>query len=322
MKTLKNFVFITTVTAGLFLSSCSDDDNGSDDPNQLTGQTSVKITDAPVDNAEVEGVIVTVADVKIDGESHAGFEGKQTIDLMAYQNGNTKLLADGELEAKSYSSVSLVLDYETDEDGNSPGCYVEKSDGSKASLSANGESNGEVSLNHNFVVESQSQTSLVIDFDLRKTVSKKNNEYRFVSESDMNSRIRVENESETGHVSGECDDTPSSGETFVVYAYTAGSFDAESETTAQSEGDLLFANAVTSSKVEGNGSYQLSFLEDGEYEITVAKYSSNNSGETEFEGLFDLSLLIGGNLSSSTVVEVDAGADASIDLNLNGMLSL
>jgi hypothetical protein len=288
----------------------------------MTGQASVKITDAPVDNAEVEGVFVTVTDVKIDGESFAGFEGKQTIDLMAYQNGNTVMLADGELEAKSYSQISLVLDYETDANGNSPGCYVKKSDGSKASLSANGESNSEIALNHNFMVESQSQTSLVIDFDLRKTVSEINGEYEFVAESDMESRIRVANESETGHIKGESENTPASDETYVVYAYAEGSFNAESETTSNSEGELLFANAVTSSKVESDGSYQLSFLENGEYEITVAKYTTNNSGETEFQGLFDLSILIDGSASSTTVVEVDSGTETSVNLNLEGMLSI
>lgn len=322
MNLLRNLFFITSITTGLLLSSCSDDDNGSDDPNQMMGQASVKITDAPIDNAEVEGVIVTVADVKIDGESYAGFEGKQTIDLMAYQNGNTKLLADGDLETKSYSEISLVLDYETDTDGNSPGCYVEKTDGSKESLSVTGESNAEITLSHDFMVESQSQASLVIDFDLRKTVSKANDEYQFVAESDMESRIRVENENETGHIKGESEDIPSSDETFVVYAYAEGSFDAESETTADSESDLLFANAVTSSRVEGNGSYQLSFLEEGEYEIAVAKYTTNNSGEAQFQGLFDLSLLIGGNVSSTTVVEVNSGTESSVDLNLEGMLSI
>lgn len=322
MRLLKNFIFLTAVTTGLILSSCSDDNNGDGDPNQMTGQVSVKITDAPVDNAEVEGVIVTVTDVKIDGESFAGFEGKQTIDLMAYQNGNTRLLADAELEATNYSEVSLVLDYETDENGESPGCYVKKSDGSKESLSANGESNAEIALNHDFMVESQSQTSLVIDFDLRKTVSETNNEYQFVAESHMESRIRIENESETGHIKGESEDTPSSDETFVVYAYSEGSFDAETETTAGNEGDLLFANAVTSSKVEGDGSYQLSFLEEGDYEITVAKYSVNNSGKTEFQGLFDLFLLIGGSASSTAVVEVSSGSEISVDIDLEGMLSI
>ena len=322
MNVLRNLFFITAVTTGLILTSCSDDDNGNDDTNQMTGQASVKITDAPVDNAEVEGVFVTVTDVKIDGESFAGFEGKQTIDLMAYQNGNTNLLADGELEAKSYSQVSLVLDYETDENGNSPGCYVKKLDGSNASLSANGESNSEITLNHDFMVEDQSQTSLVIDFDLRKTVSEMNGEYEFVAKSDMDSRIRVANESETGHIKGESEDIPASDETFVVYAYSRGGFVAETETTAENEGDLLFANAVTSSKVESDGSYQLSFLENGEYEITVAKYSTNSSGESEFQGLFDLSLLIDGSASSTKVVEVDSGTETSVDLSLAGMLSI
>jgi len=55
----------------------------SENSNEPMGQGEVQfeITDAPIDDANVKSVIVTVADVKVDGQSLSGFT-KQTIDLM------------------------------------------------------------------------------------------------------------------------------------------------------------------------------------------------------------------------------------------------
>jgi len=84
------------------------------------GDVEFEITDAPSDDASVKGVWVTVADLKVDGKSVPSFA-KQTIDLTAYQEGNTKLLATaGQLDAKSYNKLTLVLDLEKDQNGNTP----------------------------------------------------------------------------------------------------------------------------------------------------------------------------------------------------------
>src|SRR6266850_399275 len=73
------------------------------------GEAEFQITDAPSDDASIKGVVVTVADIMVDGKSISGFA-KQTIDLKTYQEGNTKLLGTAQLDAKSYNSITLVLD--------------------------------------------------------------------------------------------------------------------------------------------------------------------------------------------------------------------
>lgn len=319
MKKLKNVSLILAVFSLIIFQSCSKDDT---DAGDQTGTAAIKLTDAPVDNAEVKGVFVTIADVKIDGMSHPGFKGKQTIDLMAYQNGNFETLAEGDLAAKSYSSVYLVLDLQSNAEGDGPGCYVLKEDGSKDTLSLNGESNIEIKLNHQFDLESESQNDLIIDFDLRKTITAKNGNYNFVAANRLQSGLRIANEKETGHIKGKFGNKPSDKETFVVYAYVKGNFNAETDIQNNQEDELLFANAVTSAKVNSNGEYQLSFLEKGEYELTVVKYEKDNSGNAAFSGLFNFSLSGGGNVSSTTVVEVESGASTNLDINLEGIIDM
>ncbi len=107
-----------------------------DDEPQTNANVRFEITDAPIDVASVKGAFVTVSGIRVDGEPLVGFDSKQTIDLMAYRNGNTEVLADGQLESTAYSQLTLVLDYAEDEDGNSPGCYVLKDDNSKISLAS------------------------------------------------------------------------------------------------------------------------------------------------------------------------------------------
>src|SRR6476646_2906926 len=73
------------------------------------GEAEFQITDAPADDASVKSVFVTVADLKVDGQSVSGFT-KQTIDLKAYQAGATKILGSAQLDARAHSTVTLVLD--------------------------------------------------------------------------------------------------------------------------------------------------------------------------------------------------------------------
>ena len=107
-KNLKLLVSMSCLI--LILAACNEDDAA---PRNM-GSVQFEITDAPIDDASVKSVFVTVADIKVDGQSISGFN-KTTIDVLAFQNGNTSFLADTELEAKTYTDLTLVLDFENDE---------------------------------------------------------------------------------------------------------------------------------------------------------------------------------------------------------------
>ena len=164
MKTLLKNLGIIFGTM-LLIVSCSDN-NENDNVEKESYQTTLKMTDAPIDNANVEAVFITVSDVKVDGNSIEGFS-KTTFDLSALVNGQTKTLGNLQMEAGTYSNIELVLDYTNDMDGNSPGCYVEMADGTKDKIEA---SSSTVNITDSFEVFATNTNEIIIDFDLRKTI--------------------------------------------------------------------------------------------------------------------------------------------------------
>ena len=51
-------------------------------PNFDTARARIEITDAPIDDPNVAGVFVTIVDIKVNGQSWSGFDGKTTFDLL------------------------------------------------------------------------------------------------------------------------------------------------------------------------------------------------------------------------------------------------
>jgi len=303
--------------AALFTTACNDDNDneGSD----LQGDLRVELTDSPIDDPEVSAVFVTVSDIRIDGESWEGFTGKTTIDLLAYQNGRTEMIGDGSIDAESYNSLELVLDYDEDASGNSPGCYVEKMDGTKKQLQTNDNS---LEANKDFTVEANQTSDIVIDFDLRKAVQRSDDaqeEYSFVAQNNLEAALRIVNKSEAGSIEGEVSGDNTNSDRIVVYAYAEGAFNRMQEMEENSNG-LRFPNAVSSTVVANDGTYSLSFLESGDYELVFASYrDDDNDGETELQGSLELSLLgnLGLDLSS---LSVQSQSNLEVNLQITGLL--
>lgn len=298
---------------GLFLPGCKKDST-----NDASGQLNLEITDSPTDDPSVKAVFVTVAAVKIDGQTFSGFSGKKTINLMAYQNGDVAALGLGNLDAHSYQNVTLVLDVDKDASGNSPGCYVQTVDNVKHRLSANVEQ--EVTVAKNFAVETGQKTNLVIDFDLRKAIRYESgggsDHYDFVSSGDLNTSLRVVLKAKTGTIKGKCTNSLIASDRIVVYAYKKGQFNRSAE--IQAEEGVAFKNAVTSSTVDSDGNYHLSFLEEGDYELQFAAYQDTDSdGKLELKGTLLLNSVL--NL---TAINVAANAQVQVDIVVVGILPI
>lgn len=291
--------------------SCSKDDEGNPDPDAKaeTYATTFKMTDAPIDNANVKAVFVTVSDVKVDGTSLEGFN-KTTFDLSALVNGKTETLGNLQLEAGSYSNIELELDYATDAAGNAPGCYVETADGEKDKLEA---SAGKIDITDTFEVLASGANEIVIDFDLRKTVKEEegtvSGNFEFVSMSELSAGIRTVNKEKTGMIEGTANDAGDTSDKIVVYAYEKGTFDAETETQGKGESEVTFANAVTSSEVSGtDSSYSLNFLAEGDYELVFVSYTKDGDGfffssVLEVESTTGLDL---GTISVTSAIQISA----------------
>lgn len=280
-----------------------------DDP-IASGQMQVEITDGPVDDVDVKAVFVTVADVKVDGRSWAGFAGKTTVDLMAYQNGVTKVLGNGTLDGKAYSDIVLVLDYDQDSAGNSPGCYVLNDLNEKIKLTGN--ATQEIKIRGDYQPDENEQLDLVVDFDLRKalTYDDSNSGFKLVSNTELENALRLVAKSETGVIKGTCTDALSGSEKIVVYAYKKGTFNLETEKTPQGDAQIQFKNAVTSAAVANNGAYQLSFLENGDYELHFVSYiDDDEDGQLEAAGVLEVSVV-----GDFNILGLDLGAAVTLDL--------
>jgi hypothetical protein len=313
------FSFLMLSFSLLFFSQCNKDDDGT----TVKGRVNVEMTDAPIDNAEVQGAFVTITDVKLDGES-INLANKTTIDILAYQNGDTRSLGISEIEAGTYSSVTLVLDYASDQNGNTPGCYVLATDGTKYDLNAAGSANQEITFSTDQVqVEENSETNVVVDFDLRKAIKSKNDnneKYSFVSNTELSAALRAVVKTESGTVAGTCNDANDYGDKVVVYAYKKGTYSA-SEMEAQGSGEVEFSNAVTSASVQADGSFSLHFLEEGEYETHFIVYEDDDSdGTLEIKGTLQTSIV--GSIFDLLSLNVEANTTLSVNINATGLLPL
>lgn len=311
---MKNYLKI----AGIILMSvfafvsCSDnnDDPGMDAESY---DTTFKVTDAPIDNANVEAVVVTITNVKVDGKSLEGFTAT-TVNLAALVNGKTETLGNMDLKAGSYSNIEFELDFEKDVNGNTPGCYVEMADGTKDALVA---SSNKIAIQDKFEVLAKSANQVVIDFDLRKTVKEDqdalSSDFNFVTMSELSAGIRVVNEDMSGKIAGTANDANNTSDKIIVYAYEKGTFNADAETKGSGASNITFANAVTSSEVSGlSGSYNLSFLKEGEYELVFASYTEDNN-ELFFNAMLNAESTTGLNLGAISVTSaVQINANVTI----------
>ena len=299
MKNYLKFSGLALVTM-LVMMSCSKTDDSITDGKSYN--TSFEVTDAPIDKAEVEAVFVTITNVSVDGKSLEGFSAT-TINLAALVNGKTEAMGNLDLQAKSYSSIVFELDFDKDVNGDVPGCYVEMANGEKDALVA---SSNKITINDKFEVLANTTNVIVVDFDLRKTIKEEkdgiSSDFNFVTMSELSAGIRTVNAELTGKISGSVNDVNNTSDKIIVYAYEKGTFNADVETKGKGESGVTFANAVTSTEVKSiNGSYNLDFLEEGEYELIFASYKEDEGSGFYFNALLNVESTTGINLGAITV---------------------
>jgi hypothetical protein len=284
------------------------------------GEAEFVITDAPVDDANVKSVFVTVADIRIDGKSISGFAGRQTIDLMAYQEGKTKLLGMAQLAAKSYGNLTLVLDLDADANGNAPGCYVQTANNTKHKLATTASGTMEITLSKTWRVYNQTKSKIVLDFDLRKAIRYADGtaSYSFVTANDLKTAIRVVANEKAATIKGQYEDEiDADNEQIIVYAYKKGTFNAQVESQPNENG-LAFVKAVSSTRIKAGllvNDYTLAFMEEGEYQLVFVHYSKNQtSGKFEFTAILSTETEVNGSLTN--FIQVKAGATVNVSAKI------
>jgi adenosylcobinamide amidohydrolase len=306
-------IAMTFFIAAFSLTSCQKDNSGGSG----TASTAIKITDAPIDDASVSGAFVTITDIKLDGQSVQGFT-KTTVDLNAYQNGATRTLGNFSLEGRTYSSITFVLDFDMDASGNAPGCYV-LAGAVKHKLQSTANS---ITISKGITLVGGASNSIVADFDLRKMIIHQSggpsDHFDFATAAELQSSVRIVAESSTGTISGTVTDAVSGSGKVVAYVYKKGTFNRLVEMQGQGTSSIEFKNAVSSALVSGTGSYQLHFLESGDYEIYFASYKDTNvDGEFELKGTL---IATGAGGLDLLGLKVNVNATLKVDVTVTGVL--
>ncbi|MDP2089143.1 MAG: DUF4382 domain-containing protein [Flavobacteriaceae bacterium] len=306
-------IMIVFLAVAISLLACENDSNDAG-----TATTTIKVTDAPFDDASVTGAFVTITDIKLDGQSVQGFT-KTTVDIKAYQNGATKTLGTFNLQGKTYSTITFVLDFDKDASGNAPGCYVVTTGSVKHKLQS---ATNSILINKSITLQGNATNSIIADFDLRKMIiyqsGGSSDHYDFATATELNNSIRVAVENKTGTISGTLTDNVSGSAKVIAYAYKKGTFNRTTEMQAQGDSGIEFKNAVNSCLVSGTGFYQLHFLENADYEIHFASYKDTN-GDGKFELKGTLIVTAAGGLNLLNLI-LNANATLTVNASATGVL--
>lgn len=320
---IKNFNWlkgVLLVCISLSFAACNDDSEPAG-----KGEAEFEITDAPVDDANIQGVFVTVADIKVNGTSVEGFA-KQTIDLKAYFDGKTKILGSGQFDARTYENLVLVLDTENDAIGGSPGCYVLDQNNTKHRLNSAASGTMEIAVSKSWTVVRDTKTNIVLDFDLRKAIRYSDSgesAYRFAADNNLKAAVNVLTKAKTGTIKGTYEESNNSNaDKIIVYAYKKGTFNASTETTPQGDDALMFAKAVASAEVKGtlaSNQFTLAFLEEGEYELHFIGYTQDQTtGRYSFDSQLQSETNINGSVGN--IITVKSGVTINVAATITGIM--
>lgn len=265
------------VLCTIIIASCSEDDTIDPGGNSgdVQGEFTLSMTDAPSDDADIEAVFVTVAAVELDGTMYP-LDQPETVEISALTDGQSEVIFDSDIDARTYSNIALVLNYEADVAGNYPGCYVQTTDGAKHDLNATSSMSGKLIVkNSQMTLDEGGTLTATVDLDLRKAIKysgEADDRYDFRSDMTVATRFVAD---QHYMINGRLeDDLGLTGDKVIVYAYAKGTFDKETES-----GDMndMFVNAVTSTEVDADGYFALHFLEEGEYEIKAVSYEQEDN---------------------------------------------
>lgn len=311
----KNF-FLPILSTFFLMTSCQKKD--SDLYLSPSGSINIEITDAPIDDPEIRNAYITLSGITFKDTNL--LQEKSSIDLLAYQNGNTKDLGTFDLPAQTYDHLTVELDLQEDAFGNIPGCFVATQQGKKHNLYPSNSIHKTLTLPlQNLEVAPGAEVQLLLDFDLRKLIrygaSVSEIKYQFIDDRSMEDAIRVLEKDKTGSLRGTFLNESNQDYQIIVYVYESGTFNRSREIRT-SETDLPnFFDAVSSSKLNSNGEFYLPFLTKGSYELIFSAHAKN--AENEHMGLLQAGSSSGSSLDN---IHIEPGNEVKLQGVLTELL--
>jgi hypothetical protein len=232
-----------------------------------TSTVSMSVTDAPIDDENVDGVYVTFTALRYqyndsnDSWQDVDLNGSRTINLLALQDGNYTVLDTTELPAGEIRHVRFVLDLDN--------CYITFKDDTQTQLKLDIPSGGQTGYKsvNGFVIATGGVTNITADFDVRKSVTVTGKGvYK------LKPTIRLVDNIEIGEIDGTLN-VDANNSAMIVYAYQDGTWD-DNQTDPAND----FNNAVTSANAT-DGNFTFAWLTAGTYDLVVAGYDNTGAFE-------------------------------------------
>jgi hypothetical protein len=264
-------ILMISLLSSLILTGCNDDSEDA-----TTGRIELSITDAPIDDANIEAVYISIIGIELKSGAESwieldSFEEPVKINLLDYQNGESFFLTEEVVQAGEYSEIRLILAAPEGDGPNqsNPGTYLAYKDGTFEPLFVPSGAQSGYKAKGEFTVPAGGVTGLTIDFDVRKSVVKAGNSGKYL----LKPVLRLIENQNVAMVKGSVA-TVAEYSSIRVFAYADDSFN-ESELVPVDGVD--FPNAITSGTLSEDNSFTLSFMEPGTYDLYAAGY--NESGE-------------------------------------------
>ncbi|WNO11437.1 DUF4382 domain-containing protein [Teredinibacter sp. KSP-S5-2] len=294
MKTL----FSYPIFFSLFLCSCGGgggyNSNSSsvdkNDSNQSTPTLSINLTDAPVDNAS--NVYVSIRGLALNFEDSGWVDYDlnevERVDLLTLQSGTTLSLLSGLEVVPGEYRVRLNLYDDGDETTFEHSIVIEEGGLEYNLFIPSGDQTG-LKLNSNIIVPESGSIFYTIDFSVRKSIVRRGKDHNYLLKPVL---TLIEN-SRAGSISGviedttlldtDCsDDDPISHNAIYVYAGHDVIPDDIGSAGAQPVATVL----VEYDEVSGEFSYNIPFIEVGDYTVSLTCNADLENIETDDELLF------------------------------------
>lgn len=273
---------ITLCLTLLILSSCVDNE-------ALRGRITLTLTDAPTDADNIKEVNISINRIEVLMEGNQAwqaiksFEDPITINLLEYTQGEYYDLTEQYLTPGKYKGLRLQLNIANVDNGLTvfPQSNLVFSNGTQETLFVEDGEDNYVEVMREFEIVTNQTTFLTLDFDARKSVILVTGEYK------LRPSMRVVDTPTAGGIDGQFRDFADYTKV-VVYAYENGTFNA-----GETGGEQPFNKAISSARVENNrgGSYAISFLPAGTYDLVYVQLKDDGSVDTVLGTLADVEVV-------------------------------
>jgi hypothetical protein len=254
----------------LGLSACGGSGGGGSD----TGQLSLGVTDAPVD--EASSVVVQFSGVAFKRAGAAAeivenlTPSPRQLDLLQYQGGRAALLLDGvTLPAGDYEWIRLMVDNETGVRDS----YIVRTGGEECELRVPSGAESGLKLNRGFTLPADGSIALTIDFDLRKSIhappGQRGSAEACTDGYLMRPTLRIVDDANVGAIGGQVADELVTEQCLPkVYVYSgSGVTPDDIEEAAGTDADPLVVASVAVENGSTSHVYRAAFLPPGAYTV-------------------------------------------------------